>query len=508
VNLDLQNADETQPHDETEQHAPDPYDDTVEVRRDGPLSAVIGGVAAVVALAYLLRSVGSGDPLDWALCLVTLGVTVMHVGVFLDSRAPLMLIDRHGIRLRRGRAWEGLSWYEVERVEHTPRMSLLRDGALTVLDSTGRAHAVRLSLSTRLIGANWHELTEALEDLSEGRSAIVELHSEPAGAPEATDGEGSDDDPTPPTTPTPPPGRPVVAGQRAEVVLDSHPDTARAHQAEPPVSLDEPTSDSDADSEAEPGHDRHDETQTMVIDPGQRAVIADAVIGPELAAARTRLGLGVVQLAERTRIRAHVIESIEVDDFGPCGGDFYARGHLRTLARVLGIDAEQLVAQYDDKYADAPIDPRCVFEAELATSATGTIRGTRGGVNWSVLVASVMAVVLVWSVARLVMDGPSPISDRPVLNGSPGGKASLSGAVTKVPVSFTAATGGARVIVRDGRQQVVFDEDLAFMQTAELSVAPPVRISSSDGGLTVVVDGTDEGALGATGQRAQQVFVP
>ena len=72
------------------------------------------------------------------------------------------------------------------------------------------------------------------------------------------------------------------------------------------------------------------------------------MIGPELAAARTRLGLSVDELAERTRIRPHVIESIEVDDFAPCGGDFYARGHLRTLARVLGIDVEPLLAAYDD----------------------------------------------------------------------------------------------------------------------------------------------------------------
>ena len=62
---------------------------------------------------------------------------------------------------------------------------------------------------------------------------------------------------------------------------------------------------------------------------------------PSCAAARTRIGLTVDQLAERTRIRPHVIESIEVDDFAPCGGDFYARGHLRTLARVLGIDARR-----------------------------------------------------------------------------------------------------------------------------------------------------------------------
>ena len=76
--------------------------------------------------------------------------------------------------------------------------------------------------------------------------------------------------------------------------------------------------------------------EPLVIDDFAVEPAADPVVGPELAAARTRLGLTVDQLAERTRIRPHVIESIEVDDFAPCGGDFYARGHLRTLARVLG----------------------------------------------------------------------------------------------------------------------------------------------------------------------------
>ena len=148
---------------------------------------------------------------------------------------------------------------------------------------------------------------------------------------------------------------------------------------------------------------------------------ADDPVGPELAAARTRLGLTVDQLADRTRIRPHVIESIEVDDFQPCGGDFYARGHLRTLARVLGIEVAPLLEAYDDRYADAPINPRRVFEAELATGSSGSIRGTRGGPNWSVLIAAVMTLVLAWSVARLVMDSPVALpSNTPVLNGSDG----------------------------------------------------------------------------------------
>ena len=97
-----------------------------------------------------------------------------------------------------------------------------------------------------------------------------------------------------------------------------------------------------------------DPVEPLVIDDFVTEPAYDPVIGPALAAARTRVGLTVDELAERTRIRPHVIESIEVDDFAPCGGDFYARGHLRTLARVLGQDPAPLLEQFDNRYATAP----------------------------------------------------------------------------------------------------------------------------------------------------------
>jgi hypothetical protein len=245
--------------------------------------------------------------------------------------------------------------------------------------------------------------------------------------------------------------------------------------------------------------------EPLVIEEPALAPAPDPVIGPELVAARTRLGLSVDQLADRTRIRPHVIESIEVDDFAPCGGDFYARGHLRTLARVLGVDVTPLLAAYDDKYADAPIDARRVFEAELATAADGPIRGTRGGPNWSVLVAAVMAVVLAWSIARLVMDSPVELHAKPVLNGSPSSPAKLGPAV---PVLLDASSGGAHVVVRDGAGRVVFNGDLAFGDSRTLKAAPPVRVQSSDGALRVSVDGKDQGQLGTDGEPAQNTFAP
>src|SRR5690606_27917589 len=131
----------------------------------------------------------------------------------------------------------------------------------------------------------------------------------------------------------------------------------------------------------------------------------------------------------------------------------------------------------------APIDPRRVFEAELATGAHGSIRGTRGGPNWSILVAAVMAVVLCWSVAQLVMDTPAEVRSTPVLNGSggPGG----AGTVDPVQVKVVAPTSGARVMIRDSAGEVVFRGNLAIGETQSVKATPPVRVQSSDGSVTV-----------------------
>ena len=68
-------------------------------------------------------------------------------------------------------------------------------------------------------------------------------------------------------------------------------------------------------------------------------------IGESLAAARHRAGLSVAQVSERTRIRETIISSIESGDYSACGGDFYARGHIRAIAKAVGADAEPLIPE-------------------------------------------------------------------------------------------------------------------------------------------------------------------
>jgi cytoskeleton protein RodZ len=496
----------------------------VEVRRDGPLAAVIGIGAAALAIAYLARAVGSGGWLDWALMGVLGSIAALYLTSFLDARAPLLLADRQGIRMRSGRSWRGVAWPEVERLEHLPRSGLLRDGRIVVVTAPDRVLSLRLSLATRLVGADWDELTTALRELAGDEADVVELE-------QTSDDQGSGPDVDPPEervpdeddVPLDPPGerapastlRRLAVGVRAEVryftagatALKRHPAEATAVAGLPEAAELRRDPETEWVEAVVPIGPVEDPEQTLVIDDVRPAGVTDPVIGPGLAAARTRLGLTVDQLAERTRIRPHVIESIEVDDFAPCGGDFYARGHLRTLARILGVDAAPLLRSYDKHYSDAPIDARRVFQAELATVAGGSIRGTRGGLNWSVLVAAVMAAVLVWSIARLIVDGPVELDRAPVLNGSPSHGGQGAGAAPEVPVVFTAAGGGTKLKVRDGQGDLVFDGDLAFGQSASLDVSPPIRVWASDGSVTATIDGEERGALGETGEETSGTYV-
>lgn len=230
----------------------------------------------------------------------------------------------------------------------------------------------------------------------------------------------------------------------------------------------------------------------------------DPIIGPEVAAARTRLGLSVDDLAARTRIRPHVLESVEVDDFAPCGGDVYARGHLRTIARVLGKPPEPWLTAFDARYAQAPIDARRVFEAELATGMTGSMRRTTGGPNWVLMAAAVLSLALVWGVARLVAGDPATYEvPAPTIDGSAGLTRMeippATALVEPVPVVLT-ATADSRVVVRDGEGNVVFRGPLVLGERKRLAVPPPVQVRAAVPGVVEVdVRGRDRGLLGEAG---------
>ncbi|WP_121749578.1 helix-turn-helix domain-containing protein [Streptomyces sp. E2N166] len=112
-------------------------------------------------------------------------------------------------------------------------------------------------------------------------------------------------------------------------------------------------------------------------------------IGRALQQARIAAGLTVDDISTATRVRIAIVHAIEADDFTPCGGDVYARGHIRTLAKAVRLDPAELLAQFDAAHGGrpAPTPAAPLFEAER-------IRPERRGPNWTAaMVAAIVAVI-------------------------------------------------------------------------------------------------------------------
>jgi len=153
-------------------------------------------------------------------------------------------------------------------------------------------------------------------------------------------------------------------------------------------------------------------------------------IGETLARARMRAGLSVANVSQRTRVRESLIRAIEADDYSGCGGDFYARGHIRSIAAAVGTDPEPLVWEYDKNHrapeeitaADAfePVRPIRVREREReqrererrARDRPQQERRRRHRPLWPML-ALVALVVVIGLVGYLLVAGSSDASHTP-----------------------------------------------------------------------------------------------
>ena len=74
-------------------------------------------------------------------------------------------------------------------------------------------------------------------------------------------------------------------------------------------------------------------------------------LGEFMQGARESAGLSIDELAERTSIRAGLLKEIENNNFIHCGGDTYARGHLRNIAAIISVDAQSHIFWYETPVA-------------------------------------------------------------------------------------------------------------------------------------------------------------
>ena len=121
-------------------------------------------------------------------------------------------------------------------------------------------------------------------------------------------------------------------------------------------------------------------------------------IGESLADARRQAGLTVTQVSQQTRIRESIIRDIEQGDFAACGGDFYARGHIRSIAGAVGTDPAPLISEYDADHGPmGPLRAADVFEPSKPIK----IRERRSP-SMTMIVVVVLLAIIGYAAYRLV----------------------------------------------------------------------------------------------------------
>jgi cytoskeletal protein RodZ len=240
-------------------------------------------------------------------------------------------------------------------------------------------------------------------------------------------------------------------------------------------------------------------------------------IGDALAQARSQAGLTITQVSQRTCIRETIIRGIERGDFSACGGDFYARGHIRSIARAVGIEPEELIREYDATHGA----PQAIRAADVFEPATPIKLRERRSPNWSVAMIVVIALVIGYGVYRAVTAVASPhhmaaatashprSSARPPARSSPTPTAPAATpashdvvirltAIEDCWVEFTSSAGQylSQAYVVGGSTKT-----WTFRHTVTMQIGNP-------GGILLTVNGQNLGRPGSPGQPVTLSFGP
>ena len=156
-------------------------------------------------------------------------------------------------------------------------------------------------------------------------------------------------------------------------------------------------------------------------------------LGEFLQQARENVGLSVDELAHIVNLRPGLIRAMESNDFLPCGGDTYARGHIRNICQITGANAQELLTMYD---AEHSVDSRSIH-AQLVDNNAAAIRSENRKLSWKVLVGASLSIVVLIGVAQFAI---SAVDSEPVATSMVIEKADPTQTPTPSPTASAAPT--------------------------------------------------------------------
>jgi cytoskeletal protein RodZ len=235
-------------------------------------------------------------------------------------------------------------------------------------------------------------------------------------------------------------------------------------------------------------------------------------LGSMITQARKSAGLSIDDLSASTNIRSSLLREMESDSFHNCGGETYARGHIRNIATKLGVDPLIFIAAFEEEQMHTD---RSMKDLLVENSVMRQPEEARK-VSWKVLATISVASLFVVGLAQIIISNtatveiPAPIaSTTPSESASPSTEATEPTPTEEATVStgtgvqliISATRAKSWLFVSDASGRTLFSGQVSQGSTKTFStdVSLNVKIGNA-GGVDLTVNGKKVDSIGADGE--------
>jgi cytoskeletal protein RodZ len=239
-------------------------------------------------------------------------------------------------------------------------------------------------------------------------------------------------------------------------------------------------------------------------------------LGSLISKARKDAGLSIDDLSAATNVRGTLLREMEADNFSQCGGETYARGHLRNIAIKLNVDPQIFLTAFEDEQMHVDRTMQDLFVENNVMREPKEDRK----VSWKVLATISVASLFVAGLAQIIVsdnstpDIPVAVEETATPTESPEATPAPTSTEEVTPTEeATVSTGqGVEVVINavrakswlfvsDSSGRVLFSGQIARGVTKTFSSDLTLNLKIGNaGGVDLSVNGKKIDSVGADGQ--------
>ena len=233
-------------------------------------------------------------------------------------------------------------------------------------------------------------------------------------------------------------------------------------------------------------------------------------LGSMITQARKSAGLSIDDLSASTNIRSSLLREMESDLFHNCGGETYARGHIRNIATKLGVDPLIFTAAFEEEQMHTDRSMRDLLVENRVMRLPESARK----VSWKVLATISVGSLFVVGLAQIIIsntasvDIPAPIASTAesatpspeATEATPTEEATISTG-TGVQLIVSATRAKSWLFVSDSTGRTLFSGQIArgTAKTFTTDVSLNIKVGNA-GGVDLTVNGKKVDSIGGDGE--------